>query len=254
MHDLATGQKEQPARPRSGNRRVLAAVVAAGLVFAVAFAAAVLALRPHPARPGAIRASGIPASVPTKLANLMYLTPLPRLPAPGFTLTDQNGHTLSLSAFRGHAVVLEFMDPHCTDICPIVSQEFVDAYRDLGAAASQVVFLAVNVNAYHHGIADVAKFSREQQLNTIPSWHFFTGPVSSLRAVWNAYHIYVRAPGPNADVIHTSVVYFIDRSGRERFAATPMDDHTKKGTAYLPAAQLSSWGRGIALVARSLVR
>jgi cytochrome oxidase Cu insertion factor (SCO1/SenC/PrrC family) len=51
---------------------------------------------------------------------------------------DQNGHRLSLASFRGRAVVLEFMDPHCVDICPIVSQEFVDAYDDLGKAATGV--------------------------------------------------------------------------------------------------------------------
>jgi protein SCO1 len=58
-------------------------------------------------------------------------------PALGFTLTDQDGRTLALSALRSKVVVLEFMDPHCTDICPIVSQEYVDAYRDLGALAAR---------------------------------------------------------------------------------------------------------------------
>ena len=48
--------------------------------------------------------------------------------------------------YRGKVVVLEFMDPHCTDIYPIVSQEFIDAYHDLGRAAGDVVFAAVNVN------------------------------------------------------------------------------------------------------------
>jgi protein SCO1 len=52
------------------------------------------------------------------------------------------------------------MDPHCTDICPIVSAECTDAYRDLGRQAGQVVFAAVNVNQYHHAVADVAAYSR----------------------------------------------------------------------------------------------
>ena len=192
--------------------------------------------------------------MPTSLVNLMALTPVPKQAAPGFTLADQAGHTLSLASFKGRAVVLEFMDPHCTDICPIVSREFIDAYHGLGSAASRVVFIAVNVNAYHHEVADVAAFSREQQLNTIPSWHFLTGPVASLQAVWNAYDVYVQAPSPNADIVHTSVVYFIDPSGKERFAASPMVDHTTNGTSYLPLAQQAAWGRGIALIARQLAR
>jgi protein SCO1 len=153
---------------------------------------------------------------------------------------------------RGKVVVLEFMDPHCTDICPIVSAEFTDAYHDLGRLAGQVVFAAVNVNQYHHAIADVAAYSREHQLTSIPSWHFLTGPVPRLRDVWNAYDVAVQAPGPDADIVHSSLVYFIDRVGRERYLASPQADHTASGSSYLPAGQLAAWGQGIAQVARTL--
>jgi cytochrome oxidase Cu insertion factor (SCO1/SenC/PrrC family) len=200
----------------------------------------------------AIRPSGIPATVSTPLALLMGLSPVPARTAPGFTLTDQRGRVLSLASFRGRAVVLEFMDPHCTDICPIVSAEFAIAYRDLGAAAARAVFIAVNVNAYHHGVSDVAAYSSEQRLTTIPAWHFLTGPVPSLQAVWRAYGISVTARGPDADVIHTSEVLFIDPQGQERYVADPMADYTSAGRAYLPAGQLDQWGQGIALVTRQL--
>src|SRR5260370_19583069 len=156
----------------------------------------------------------------------MGLSPVPARPAPVLTLTDQHGRTLTLASLKGHVVVLEFMDPHCIDICPIVSQEFINAYRDLGGAASRAVFVAVNVNPYHHRVSDVAAYSSEHQLTTIPSWHFLTGPLASLRAVWRAYQIEVQAPGRNADIVPTSVVYFIDPTGRERFAAAPMAEQT----------------------------
>ena len=200
------------------------------------------------------RPVGIPASVSTRTADLMQLSPVPKAVAPGFTLTDQAGRDLSLASFRGRVVVLDFMDPHCTDVCPIVSQEFIDAYRALGGKASQVVFLAVNVNQYHLGVADVAAFSSEQRLTTIPTWHFVTGPYQSLRTVWGAYNIEVEAPSPNADILHSSVMYFIDPEGRERYLADPMADHTKAGYSYLPADRLAAWGQGIALVARNLAR
>src|SRR5262249_8338039 len=152
------------------------------------------------------RPTGIPANVSTHLAYVMQLSPVPDRAAPGFTLTDQAGKKISLAGFRGRTVVLTFMDSHCTDVCPIVSREFIDARRDLGATASRVVFLAVNVNPYHLQVSDVAAFSREQQLDAIGSWHFLTGPLSSLRAVWRDYQVAVVARGRNADVIHTSLV------------------------------------------------
>jgi cytochrome oxidase Cu insertion factor (SCO1/SenC/PrrC family) len=199
------------------------------------------------------RLTGIPSSVSSSLADLMALSPLPSTTAPDFSLVDQNGHTLALSSLHGRAVVMEFMDTHCTDICPIVSQEFVDAYHDLGVSASRVVFVAVNVNQYHARVADVATFSQEHQLNTIPSWHFVTGSANALKSVWKSYGIDVVARGPNADVVHSSEIFFIDPSGHERFLANPVVDHTSSGASYLPGGQITSWGRGISLTARSLV-
>ena len=119
--------------PRATLRVVLgAAVLVAGVI-------AIVAVRSRDSSPSAlVRPSGIPAEVSTSLANLMALAPVPRQRAPGFTLTDQHGRRLGLGSFRVHPVVLEFMDPHCTDICPIVSQEFVDAYHDLGQRGPQV--------------------------------------------------------------------------------------------------------------------
>ncbi len=244
--------------PAPGGRRGtgMAAAVALAVLAGVAFAA-VFAFALAGRRPAAVqlpRPSGIPSDVSTPLAELMQLSTVPVRPAPGFTLTDQAGHPVSLASFRGKAVVLTFMDPHCTDLCPIVSREFVDAKRDLGAAAARVAFVAVNVNPYHVKVSDVAAFSRAEGLDSIGSWYFLTGPVRELRRIWSDYLIQVLARGPNADVIHTSLIYFIDPRGRERYVIVPMDDHTKSGTAFLPANQLATWARGIALMARAVGR
>ena len=228
-------------------------IVVLGVAVLVAGLFAFLGVRHRQQQSQLLRASGIPSTVSTPLATLMALSPLPAKPAPNFTLTDQNGQTLSLASFKDHAVVLEFMDSHCVDICPIVSQEFVDAYHDLGNAASHVVFAAVNVNGYHSDVSDVASFSQEHHLNAIPNWHFFTGSVTELHSVWSNYGIVVQAPSPTIDIIHSSFVFFIGPDGNERYLANPTDDHASSGTAYLPAGPLASWGQGIALVTRSLV-
>ncbi len=194
----------------------------------------------------------LPSDVPAGTAELMGLQGLPSVRAPNFALVDQYGRSLSLSALRGRPVVLEFMDPHCTDICPIVSREFLDAYRDLGSLGRRVVFLAVNVNRYHLSVSAVRGFTDEQGLEAIPTWHFVTGPLPALRATWKAYGIYVHAPGPNADVQHGSEIYFISAAGKEKFIASPTDDHTAKGRAFLPGSQQVEWGKGIAEVLRAV--
>ncbi len=251
----AQASPQAPRAPRTRTRRstIMLAVIAvvSGVAFATVFAFAVTRLGTRGSNPP-LRPTGIPASVSTKLAGMMQLSPVPVAAAPGFTLTDQLGRPVSLSSFRGRPVVLTFMDSHCTDICPLVSREFINAEKDLGSAARNAVFIAVNVNQYHRRIADMASFSSAEGLDTIKSWHFVTGPLRDLRTVWSNYQIMVQAPSRNADVIHTSLIYFIDSQGRERYVAAPMVDHTAKGMSYLPPGQLAAWGRGIALVARAV--
>jgi cytochrome oxidase Cu insertion factor (SCO1/SenC/PrrC family) len=256
--DKAQAARTEGARDAASdpNRRawMVAAACAVAIILIAGLVTVVVAGRRHNAAGLAgQRPSGIPASVSLPTINLMGLSPVPARGAPGFRLTDQNGRTLALSSLRGKVVVLNFMDPHCTDICPLVSQEFVDAQHDLGKAAGQVVFAAVNVNQFFNRVSDVAAFSNEHQLSSLPSWHFFTGPLKSLEATWRGYDVAVAAPNPKADIVHTSVMYFIGPDGRERYIAVPMDDHTTSGTAYLPPGQITAWGQGIAQVADSLV-
>jgi protein SCO1/2 len=187
------------------------------------------------------------------LASFMGITQLPSGHlAPDFTLSDQNGQTVSLDGLRGRAVVLEFMDSHCTDICPIISQEFVDAHRDLGTKADRTVFVAVNVNPWHSSRADVAAFTDNQGLNRVPQWHFVTGSPAELQPIWKAYGVTVIAPNPTTDVQHSDTMFFIDPSGQERYLAEPTDDHMANGTSYLPPVQVAEWGHGIATYATKL--
>jgi cytochrome oxidase Cu insertion factor (SCO1/SenC/PrrC family) len=247
--DQPAGAVKNQARRK---RLLTAGTVAAAFILILAAAAVIIAVRWHQRESLAQRPSGIPASIPTGTIDSMGLSPVPARAAPGFTLTDQDGRAVPLSRFRGKVVVLEFMDPHCTDICPLVSQEFIDAYHDLGRSAGNVVFAAVNVNQYFNQVKDVLAYSREQQLISIPDWHFLTGPTAALQAVWRAYNVEVEAPSPDADIIHTSALYFIGPDGTERYVATPMADHTSNDTAYLPSGQITAWGRGIALIASTL--
>ncbi len=232
-------------------RLVLPLVLALVVTVAVA-GTAIVVLSRRTTAPPALRVSGLPAAVTTGEADLMALSPVPNRPAPTFTLTDQNGRRISLASFRGRPVVLNFMDPHCVDICPLVAQELRYAEADLTGAARDTVFIAVNVNPFAHSVADVAAFSRTHLLTAIRTWHYFTGPVSALQSVWRAYGVEVRAPSASADVIHTSITYFIDPAGHERYVASPLVDHRASGAAFLPTNTMQAWGKGIAAIAESL--
>jgi len=176
------------------------------------------------------------------LRQLTHLNALPARPAPGFALTDQHGRRVSLASLRGRVVVLDPMDPECTTICPLISQEFVYAARALGAANARVTFVGINVNQFHATGADVLSFSRRHYLSRLANWEFLTGSPAQLRRVWRRYAIAV-LPSGTGDVTHSELMYFIDAAGRERWLAFPTG-----ASAAVPA-----WGRAIAAVARHLL-
>jgi cytochrome oxidase Cu insertion factor (SCO1/SenC/PrrC family) len=253
-HDAPSDQLQPRTEPSSGwpVNRVIVVVLSVALVIAFAVAFVVRGRNELVGQQSSVAGRDLPATVSKSLAYTMGLARLPARPAPSFTLVDQHGRSTSTVALKGHPVVLEFIDPNCTDICPIMSQELITAYHDLGSAASKVIFLAVNVNPWHTDIASVATYSDAHGLKMLPTWHFLTGPPNSLRAVWQSYHVSVSAPDSATDVVHTSVVYFIDTHGRERYVAFPTADHSSSGEAFLPATATAAWGKGLALVASSL--
>ena len=59
--------------------------------------------------------------------------------APDFTLPDQNGKTVSLSALRGKNVVLYFYPKDFSIGCTKEACDFRDAYEDFTEAGAQVV-------------------------------------------------------------------------------------------------------------------
>ncbi len=171
------------------------------------------------------------------LANVMGLSPFVGTQQFNFNLTNENGQKMSLASFRGKSVVVQFMDPKCTDICPIVAKELVDADKQLGSAASNVAFVAVNVNQYHESTAELRKFSQSHGLSNLKNWYYFTGSTKQLKAVWKEFGIFVQ-PNPTGDVVHTSYYYFLGPTGQAKYVAQ---------AARVSGSQIEQWGKGIAV-------
>ncbi len=64
-----------------------------------------------------------------------------------FTLTSQTGEPVSLSDFRGKAVMLFFGYTNCPDVCPGTLAEYVAAKNALGTAAEDVAFVFISVDS-----------------------------------------------------------------------------------------------------------
>lgn len=139
-------------------------------------------------------------------------TDLGKTPAPGFTLTDQNGKQVSLAQFKGQPVILTFLYTHCPDLCPLTAEKLHTVMLNLGSDAHKVAVLAVSTDPARDTTDAALNFSKAHQMQDY--WHYLIGTQNSLSPVWSAYNIFAQAQ--TQTVNHTVAIYVIDKQGRER--------------------------------------
>lgn len=154
---------------------------------------------------------------PASNANLDPGTQLKPKPAPNFTLTDERGRPVSLSQYRGRAVILAFIDAECQTLCPLTTEAMLDAKRSLGAAGRDVQLLGINVNWKSKQIDDVLNYTEAHGLTG--QWHFLTSSsLPRLERIWKAYGVNERAliADDTNNIDHVAAVYVIGPQGRVR--------------------------------------
>lgn len=132
--------------------------------------------------------------------------------APDFKLLDQQGRLTTLKQFRGKVVVIGFVDPRCTDLCPLMTESMVGALDLLGPAAARVQLLGISANPEATNVTDVADYTRAHGMQG--RWRFLTGTTAQLKQVWDSYHVY--AATVDGDAEHDPIIILIGPDGRER--------------------------------------
>jgi protein SCO1/2 len=173
------------------------------------------------------------------------------LPAPieRVRLTDGSGRSVSFAALRGKIVVVSDMLTLCQGTCPIDTANVVGTARRLNAAGlgSKVAFLSITVDPGRDVAARLAAYRR--QYAPAPSdWYVLTGSVSDINLIWDTFGVFRKRepdaqPGPKDwltdhrltyDITHSDEVFFLDRTGRERFLLQGLP-HISPGSPVPPA-------------------
>ncbi len=144
------------------------------------------------------------------------------LRAANFTLRDQSGRDVRLSADRGKVVVLTFIHSLCRDQCPFMVEQIKGALNDLPHSGADVPAIGVSVEPAQDTVAHRQAFLARHQMTGRMA--FVNGPLPAMRRVWHDYAIQPVTP----KVDHSTFVLLIDKRGYERvgFAAdelTPED-------------------------------
>jgi protein SCO1/2 len=136
----------------------------------------------------------------------------PPVQASDFTLRDSNGRSVTLSQYRGKAVLLTFIYDHCPDVCPLIVSNLHNALAQLGPQASRAQVVAVSVDPQGDTPATVAPFLAAHEMTG--RMEYLIGSEGQLAPVWKAYGVGVQATPDSREVDHSAFVYGVSGSGK----------------------------------------
>jgi protein SCO1/2 len=140
---------------------------------------------------------------------------LPQVAAIGgpFSLTDQNGRTVTEEDFKGRPFLVFFGFTHCPDICPTTMFEISEIIKKLGPDADRVRALFITVDPERDNPAALKDYlsSFDPRISAV------TGDEAAIAAVAKAYRAYFKRV-PLADggytMDHTAIIYLMGKDGR----------------------------------------
>jgi protein SCO1 len=131
-----------------------------------------------------------------------------------FTLTDQDGKTITARDFKGEPLLVFFGYTHCPDICPTTLFELSEVLHAMGKDADRVHALFITVDPER----DTAAVMKDYLSSFDPHLRGATGTPQQIEAVEKEYRVIARKVpiGKNGDysMDHTALVYLMDKEGR----------------------------------------
>jgi cytochrome oxidase Cu insertion factor (SCO1/SenC/PrrC family) len=247
---LATGELAEAGAPAAGWRDRLTAIssapqsVASASIRSVAAVGAIGVIILGAAPMAAAQAN--PVASPILAQAIDGSTAPANYPAPAFSLTDQQGNTVSLASLRGKVVLMTFLDPVCTTDCPLEAQEFREAGRMLSSDEHRVELVAVVANPIDYQLGYTRAFDRQEHLAGVRNWLYLTGTLPQLRHVWSSYGVVADTEPAGSMIAHSEFAFVVDQQGRIR---EELDFDPGPGTA----ATRSSFASELAAEARLLL-
>ena len=142
-----------------------------------------------------------------------HTNPLPKIaPAPGFTLTSQDGAQISLASLRGKVVAVTFIFTRCTATCPVLTPMMSLVQDRLGRDfGTKIVFASITVDP-EHDTPEMLKLYAQMYGADEAGWSFLTGPPPVIADLTRRYGVFA-ANNANGEVEHSFLTSIVDQRG-----------------------------------------
>jgi protein SCO1/2 len=159
--------------------------------------------------------------------------------APEFSLTDQNGRTVSNRDLRGHVWICDFIFIHCAGPCPLMSQDVVGMEKTI--TDPSVRFVSFTVDPEHDTPAALKQYA-EGFGGDESRWSLLTGTHEQMFAVADAMHMTAKAATAADPVMHDVHFLLIDAQGKVRDYYNSYDPARMKRLPIDTAALIAAGG------------
>jgi protein SCO1/2 len=130
-----------------------------------------------------------------------------------FSLTDQNGKTITDADLKGRPFLVFFGYTHCPDVCPTTLFEVSEVMHALGKDADKTEALFISIDPER----DTPAVLKDYLSSFDPHLRGVTGDLAHVAAVEKVYRVYAKkVPTTNGEysMDHTALVYLMDKQGR----------------------------------------
>jgi protein SCO1/2 len=138
---------------------------------------------------------------------------LPKIaPAPGFTLTSQDGAQVALANLRGKVVAVTFIFTRCTDTCPVLTPMMSLIQDRLGRDfGTKVAFASITVDP-ERDTPDMLKLYAQMYGADVAGWSFLTGPPAVIADLTRRYGVFA-SKNAIGGIEHTFLTSIVDQRG-----------------------------------------
>ena len=158
--------------------------------------------------------TGLPEPLSSSAATVARLRNGDELP--GFSLTNQNGETITPETFHGKPLVLTFIFTRCPipNFCPLMSRNFAElqnAIKNGAGALAQTKLLSISFDPDHDTPQVLKTYAASEQADpTI--WSFATARQPALEELTKRFAVTVQAEA--GSISHGLSTALIDNNGR----------------------------------------
>ena len=169
------------------------------------------ALRPQPVLPVYQPAQFDPSLVDSTMTHVKRYHTIAN-----FSLTNQNGQTITQEAYKNKIYVADFFFTTCPSICPIMTKNMVLLQKEL-LNDPDVLLLSHTVTPDIDSVPQLKKYAREK--GVIDSkWNLVTGQKKQIYELARKSYLAAKTDGDGGpfDMIHTENFILVDKEKRIR--------------------------------------